>query len=165
MAARPRALSRRGGHEIREAPLSSDFTHPIRVLLVDDHRAVRDALALLLAAEDIVIMAEATGRAQLPAALEKGAPDLALVDVSLGGGNGLTVVAEMTARDVPVLVYSVYSDAARITRALAAGARGYVTKREAHRVLIDAIREVAAGREYLGPQAAAALHAEGEPDR
>jgi DNA-binding CsgD family transcriptional regulator/LysM repeat protein len=64
------------------------------------------------------------------------------------------------ARRIPVLVYSMHEDGDYVRRALAAGAQGYVTKREMHRVLTQAIREVAAGRQFLGPRAAAALAAD-----
>ncbi|HEY3267823.1 MAG TPA: response regulator transcription factor [Armatimonadota bacterium] len=129
----------------------------IRILLVDDHPAVRQGLALLLAPEGIVVHAEANGRADAMAMVEEGLLDLALVDLSLGGEDGLTLVAELHGRGVPTLVYSMHEDPQHVHGAFAAGALGYVTKREVHRVLVDAIRDVAQGRRFVSPNAALAL--------
>jgi DNA-binding NarL/FixJ family response regulator len=140
--------------------LTTDDKQSIRVLLVEDHPAVREGLGLLLAREGIAVCAEAESRAQLLVVLRKAAPHLALVDLSLAAESGLDLMAEFRARRIPVLVYSMHEDGDYVRRALAAGAQGYVTKREMHRVLTQAIREVAAGRQFLGPRAAAALAAD-----
>lgn len=129
----------------------------IRVLLVDDHPAVRQGLALLLAPEGIVVCGEAAGRAETLASLEKHRPDVAIVDLSLDGEDGATLIADLHQRSVAVLVYSMHNDAHHVERAFAAGALGYVAKRELHNVLVQAIREVAAGRRFVCPVAAAAL--------
>ena len=130
---------------------------PIRVLLVDDHPAVRQGLALLLAPEGVQVCAEADGRANALAHVEKRRPDLAIVDLSLDGEDGLALIADLHQRDVPVLVYSMHNDARRIGSAFAAGALGYVTKREFQSVLVHGIREVAAGRRFVSPIATEAL--------
>ena len=129
----------------------------LHVLLVDDHPAVRQGLALLLAPEGIDVCAEADGRVEGLALLQKCHPDLAIVDLSLDGEDGAALVADLYERAVPVLVYSMHNDARRVGGAFAAGALGYVTKREFHGVLVQAIREVAAGRRFVSPHAAAAL--------
>jgi two-component system, NarL family, invasion response regulator UvrY len=139
--------------------MTTDGARPIHVLLVDDHPVVRQGLALLLAREDIVVCAQAEDCAHALLSAEQTAPTVALVDLSLGPESGLDLIGDLEARGLPVLVYSMHEDGEHVQHALAAGARGYVTKREMHRVLTDAIREVAAGREYLGPRAAAALAA------
>jgi len=130
---------------------------PIRVLLVDDHPAVLQGLALLLAPEGIDVCAEAGGRADALARVEERRPNLAIVDLSLDGEDGLALIADLHERAVPVLVYSMHSDARRVRSAFAARALGYVTKREFHRVLVQGIREVAAGRRFVSPKAAVAL--------
>jgi DNA-binding NarL/FixJ family response regulator len=130
---------------------------PIRVLLVDDHPAVRQGLAFLLTPEGVEVCAEAGGRADALARLEDRPPDLAIVDLSLDGEDGLTLIADLHERAVPVLVYSMHNDASRVGSAFAAGALGYVTKREFHGVLVQAVREVAAGRRFVSPKAATAL--------
>jgi DNA-binding NarL/FixJ family response regulator len=140
--------------------MSTDGDRPIQVLLVDDHPAVRQGLSLLLAREHVMVCAQAEDCAHALLSAEESTPQVALVDLSLGPESGLDLIGDLEARGVAVLVYSMHEDGETIQQALAAGARGYVTKREMHRVLTEAIREVAAGREYLGPRAAAALAAQ-----
>jgi len=129
----------------------------IRILLVDDHPAVREGLTLLLAPEGIAVCAAASTAAAALTHAETSCPDLALVDLSLGSEDGLVLVADLHARAMPILVYSMHEDARHIEGAFTAGALGYVSKREMHRVLVDAIRKVAAGRRFVSPNAAVAL--------
>ncbi len=143
-----------------KAPMQSkgpNAPERIRVLLVDDHPAVREGLALLLAAEGIVVSAEAAGRVEALAHVEKRRPGVAIVDLSLDGEDGVTLIADLRQRGIAVLVYSMHNDARHVEQAFAGGALGYVTKREFHGVLVQAIREVAAGRRFVSPSAAAAL--------
>lgn len=128
-----------------------------RLLLVDDHPAVRQGLALLVASEGMAVAAEAAGRAEALAGLARQAIDLAVVDLTLEGEDGLDLVGELARRRVPVLVYSMHADAAHVEGAFAAGALGYVTKAEFRGVLIEALRTVAAGRRYVSPKAGLAL--------
>jgi DNA-binding NarL/FixJ family response regulator len=132
-------------------------SRPIRVMLVDDHPAIRHGLALLLASERMDVCAEAAGRVLALARVKERRPDVAIVDLSLDGEDGLALVADLHQRDVPVLVYSMHNDAPRVQGAFAAGALGYVTKRELDGVLVQAIRQVAAGRSFVSPEAAIAL--------
>lgn len=135
-----------------------DSTQPIRVLLVDDHPAVRQGLALLLSAEGISVCAEAEKRTEALAQVKDQRPDVAIVDLSLDAGeDSLALIADLHALGVPVLVYSMHGDGRRVGRALAAGALGYVTKRSFHNVLVLGIREVAAGRRFVSREAGAAL--------
>lgn len=130
---------------------------PIRVLVVDDHPTVRQGLGLLLAPEGITVCAEADCCAEALAYVEEHRPDLALVDLSLGGEDGLALVSALRERAIPCLVYSMYEDGPHVESAFSAGALAYVTKREVHRVLVQAIGEVAAGRRFVSPKAALAL--------
>lgn len=132
-------------------------SQPLRILLVDDHPAVRDGLRLLLETEGIEVCAEAGECAGALAHSENHHPDLALVDLSLADEDGLALVEQLRERAVPSLVYSMHQDAGHVKGAFAAGAIGYVTKREIHGVLIQAIREAAAGRRFVSPLAAVAL--------
>lgn len=132
-------------------------TQPIRILLVDDHPAIREGLALLLATEGIDVCATASTSAEALVHAEELHPDLALVDLSLGNEDGLLLVADLHARVVPVLVYSMHEDARHVEGAFTAGALGYVSKRELYAVLVDAIREVMAGRRFVSAYAAIAL--------
>ncbi len=132
-------------------------SQPIRILLVDDHPAVRHGLALLLASEGMEVCGEAGGRASAMARIDDDEPDVAIVDLSLDGEDGLTLVDDLRQRHVPVLIYSMHNDPRHVGPAFAAGALGYVTKRELDSVLVRAIREVAAGRRFVSADAAVAL--------
>ncbi len=129
----------------------------LRVLLVDDHPAVRQGLGMLLGPEGIEVCAEASGPGDALVELEKRHPDLAVVDLSLEGGDGFGLIAELHQRSIPVLVYSMHDDAPHVRAAFAAGALGYVTKRASHDVLVQAIQEVAARRRFISAAAAAAV--------
>src|SRR5512135_590234 len=146
-------MRRRTGSFRRSAMDSGDVNSspPIRVLLVDDHPAVREGLALLLAPEGIEVCAEAGGRADALARVEERRPDLAIVDLSLDGEDGLALISDLHGRAVPVLVYSMHTGARRVGSAFEAGALGYVTKRAFHGILVQGIREVAAGRRFVSP--------------
>ena len=128
------------------------------ILLVDDHAAVRHELALVLTEEGIGECREAAGRDEALAAAAGELPDLALVDLSLGADDALKLVAELCARNVPVLVCSTHEEPGHVRRALAAGARGYITKREAPRELARAVRDVLDGWMLISPRAAEGLH-------
>lgn len=126
---------------------------PVRVLIVDDHISVRESLAILLEPKGILVCGDAGTCAEALAGAEKRHPDMALVDISLGDEEGITLITELAKRALPSLAYSIHEDERHVRKALAAGARGYVTKREAHRVLVHAIIEVAAGRCFVSPRA------------
>ncbi len=139
--------------------MDSGVTAParVRVLLVDDHPAVREGLALLLAPDGIEVVGEAGARAEALVRAQERRPDLAIVDLSLDTEDGAALVTDLRARDVPALVYSMHKDPRHVEGAFAAGALGYVTKSELHDVLVQAVRQVAAGRPFVSPVAAVAL--------
>ncbi len=128
-----------------------------RILLVDDHAAVRHALALVLAQEGAGDCCEAAGREEALAAASREPPDLALVDLSPAAGDAVELVSELCARDIPVLVCSMHEEPGYVRRALTAGARGYITKREAPRELARAVRDVLDGWMLISPKAAEGL--------
>lgn len=128
---------------------------PVRLYMVDDHPAVRQGLRLLLELEGVLICGEA---GDIPTALEElptSSPDLVMVDLSLGKESGLTLLKHLSSLhpQLPLLVYSMHEDSFHIRQALAAGASGYVTKREMASVLTDALGILLAGRHYLSPRA------------
>ncbi len=139
--------------------MDSRVTAPprIRVLLVDDHPAVREGLGLLLAPDGIDVVAEASAHAEALARVKQRRPDLAIVDLSLDAEDGAALIADLRARAVPALAYSMHKDARHVEGAFAAGALGYVTKGELHDVLVEGVRQVAAGRQFVSPVAALAL--------
>ncbi len=93
----------------------------IRVLVVDDHPAVREGLALLLSTEGIDVCATAGRRAEALALAQESHPHLAIVDLSLDGEDGLLLVSDLKERGLPTLVYSMHNDARHVGGAFAAG--------------------------------------------
>ena len=124
----------------------------IRVLIVDDHPIVRRGFASLLASEaDLEVCGEAGDGSTALALLESAAPDVALVDVSLGGTSGLDLLKELKERapKLAVLVVSMHDELLYADRSLRAGAAGYVQKDEASDAIVRAIRTVAGGGMYV----------------
>ena len=128
-----------------------------RLLLVDEHPAVRQGLALMLEAEGLGSCREAGGRAEALDAVSREAPDLALVGLSMDQDAATALVTELRDRRVPVLVHTRQETPAHVKRALAAGARGVVTKDEAPAWLVRAVRDVLAGWIVISPGAADGL--------
>lgn len=128
-----------------------------RVLLVDDHPAVRQGVALLLAAGRHMVCGEAQSREEALARLDADDIDLVLLDLSLDDASGLDLLPDLEERDIPALVYSMHEDPETIERAFRLGARGYVTKREDPMTLLAAVGDVLAGRRHVSPRAARIL--------
>lgn len=123
-----------------------------RVLLVDDHAIVRDGLAQLIQREeDLMVCGEASSAEEAVQAATKYNPDLAVVDISLGGANGLELIKNLNAmrRGLPILVLSMHDEAHYAERALRAGATGYVMKRAGREQIMEAIRTVLAGEIFV----------------
>ena len=140
-------------------PLPTPAT-PTSVMVVDDHPAVRDAVALAVAAEpDLTLAGVAGSAAEAFDVLRAGAPDVAVVDISLGDAHGLDLVQSLRAeRDgLQVVVFSMYDEAVYAERALRAGALGYVRKSEPTSSVTEAIRAAAEGQIYLERRAASRL--------
>lgn len=135
----------------------SPISMPIRIVIANDHPAVCQGLKLLLESENITVCAQAGGRQAAMDQVKAHCPDLVLVDLSLGDDNGITLVETLQCLALPSLVYSMHEDAHHVEAALAAGAQGYGTKREVHRLLVQAIRETAAGQRFVSPRAALTL--------
>src|SRR5438105_7299097 len=125
-----------------------------RIFIVDDHPLFRHGIADLLNAEPDL---ESCGEAEsAPVALEmirRLRPDLAIVDISLKGTNGIELVKSIKAEHPKlfVLVLSMHDESLYAMRALRAGARGYVMKQEALERVLDAIRQVLGGAVYVSP--------------
>lgn len=123
-----------------------------RILLVDDHAVVRDGLRQLLEGEpDLAVCGEAGSAEQALEVAAQVKPNLAIVDISLGGANGIELIKNLRALqpDLQILVLSMHDEAHFAERALRAGASGYVMKREARDRIMEAIRTVCAGNIYV----------------
>lgn len=132
----------------------------IRILIVDDHPIVRDALATLLGTKPgfEVVGATASIRETL-AFVERCVPDLMLVDLSLQDGSGAQLVSAMRRLDVEtrILIVSAFDDEFAVRDALSAGVAGYVVKGQPTSDLVAAIDIVAKGGTYIAPDIAAGL--------
>ncbi|MEU5437672.1 response regulator transcription factor [Streptomyces sp. NPDC020719] len=128
----------------------------IRILLCDDHAVVRAGLLALLGSEpDIEVVGEAGSGEEAVAAAAKERPDVVLMDLQLGPGiDGVEATRRISATGVRVLVLTTYDTDADITRAIAAGATGYLLKAERPEELFAAIRAAAQGRTTLSPPVA-----------
>ena len=139
---------------------SSRRTGPIHVLVVDDHPAVRDAIADAVGAQPDMELVGLAGSADEAFDLIRTAqPDVAVVDISLGDAHGLDLVQNLRAEvnTLEVVVFSMYDEAVYAERALRAGARGYVRKSEPTAAVTEAIRAAAAGEIYLARRAASRI--------
>lgn len=127
----------------------------LRVILVDDHPLVRERLAEILNREpDLAVCAEAEDRHSALAEIEQALPDLAIVDLTLKSSDGLELIKDLHARwpTLRILVVSMHDESLYAERVIRAGARGYITKQEATRSILQAVRTVIAGGIYLNPQ-------------
>ena len=132
----------------------------IKVLLVDDHPLVREGLVNLISQEaGSQICGEAGSEPQALEIIRTVQPHVAIVDISLENGSGIELIKSIKAMfpAVTVLVLSMHDEALYAERALRAGARGYIMKREAAKKVIQAIRCVLAGQLYVSEKIAARL--------
>lgn len=122
------------------------------VLIVDDHPAVREALAMRIGRQsDMEVCGEASDVLEALRLVEETRPDVAIVDISLKTGCGIDLIKRIKDKDdtVRMLVWSTHSESLYAERALRAGALGYVTKDQATERIVDAIRRVLDGKVYL----------------
>ena len=139
----------------------------IRILLVDDHAVVRKGYRRLLDAEPgLSVIGEAASAQEANAFVQREAPDVALVDLSLKGSSGLEAIRGMLARlpALRILVLSMHDTRGYVTQAMRSGASGYLTKHCEPAEVIEGIRQVAAGKRVLAPDIAHFM-AEEMPDR
>jgi DNA-binding NarL/FixJ family response regulator len=138
------------------------MTVTTRVYLVDDHPLVRESLASLIQRQsDLSVCGEADNPAAALSGIAAAQPDVAIVDLSLGERTGLDLIRDLkTAHPrVAVLVLSMHDEQLYAERALRAGARGYIMKREATRNVILAIRRVREGKIVVSESVAESLAA------
>ncbi|MGH8290601.1 MAG: response regulator [Steroidobacteraceae bacterium] len=133
------------------------MTSPIKVLLVDDHAVVREGYRRLLEEEpSIRVVGEAGNGEQACERANALGPDVVVMDIALPGTSGIEATRHMF-KDQPrlrILMFSMYDDAIYATRALEAGALGYLSKASAPEVLVQAIYAVSRGERYVSPDVA-----------
>lgn len=140
----------------------------IRILIGDDHAIVRGGLKQIIATTaDLLVAGEAAQGALVLATLRAGQYDLLLVDMTMPGLSGVDLIRRVKTEwpRLPVLVLSMLNEAQIASRALRAGAAGYVTKDCEPEILLAAIRKVAAGGRFIDPALVDAMVFEvGSPD-
>ncbi|MBB5413527.1 MULTISPECIES: response regulator [Paraburkholderia] len=127
----------------------------IRILIADDHAIVRGGLRQIIATtSDIVVAAEAAQGAEVIDKLRSCALDLLLLDMTMPGISGVALIRRVRAEhpSLPVLVLSIHDEAQVASRALRAGATGYLTKDSDPEVLLAAIRKLADGGRFIDPK-------------
>jgi DNA-binding NarL/FixJ family response regulator len=128
---------------------------PIDVLLVDDHKIMRDGIkAILCRAEDFRVVGEAESGTDAMLFVKTHKPDMVLMDIGLPGLNGVETTAEILRHhpDCRVVILSMYDDEHSVVSAIRSGARAFILKRASDTDLVDALRIVARGGSYLSPQ-------------
>ena len=123
-----------------------------RILLVDDHPLVRERLAEVINREpDLIVCAEAEDRHQAVETIKARQPNLVIVDITLKNSDGVELIKDIHSRwpALLVLVVSMHDESLYAERVLRAGARGYITKQEATRSILHAIRRVLDGQVFL----------------
>jgi two-component system response regulator NreC len=131
-----------------------------RILIADDHGIVRKGLRLQLEQEgEFEVVGEAPDGRDAVRMAESLNPDVVIMDVAMPNLNGIEAAGQIIRRkpDTAVVMLSMYSDEAYLTRALAAGAKGYLLKDSADADLIRAVRTVAQGKPFFSPAIANAL--------
>lgn len=131
-----------------------------RILLVDDHPLMRQGIGQLIDGEpDLMVCGEAEDRVGALAAVAATKPDLVVVDISLRGDSGLDLIKDLRVRwpGLLSLVLSMHDESLYAERALRAGARGYIMKREASEKVLDAIRRVLEGAVFVSGNVAAGI--------
>jgi DNA-binding NarL/FixJ family response regulator len=124
----------------------------IRILTVDDHPLLRKGIAALVNAEDdMKLVAEASSGEEAVEKFRAYRPDVTLMDIQLSGLNGIETISQIhkcfpSAR---IIVLTTYSGDIQVVRAIRAGARAYLLKRQVHRELLETIRAVHAGQRRI----------------
>ncbi len=142
------------------AELSEAGNRKRKIFLVDDHPLVREWLTNLIHQQsDLVVCGEAASAAEAMQTIAAAQPEVGVVDISLKDSSGIELIKDLkrTCPDLSLLVFSMHDESVYAERALRAGAKGYIMKREATQKVIEAIRRVLQGKFYLSDAIAQAI--------
>lgn len=128
----------------------------VKVYLVDDHAVVREGYKHLLERANITVIAEAESGEQAHFDYLEYKPDVVVMDLSMPGMSGLETLKKLLHKDAKakILIFSMHDSVIYSSRALQAGAKGYVSKASAPDVLVEAILSIANGKRYISPDIA-----------
>ncbi len=132
----------------------------IKVLLADDHSIVRAGLRRIVEESgEMEVIAEAADGREAIDLVHKALPDVAVIDISMPGLDGLEVLSQLRNHypQLPILILTMHEEGQYVVRAIEAGAMGYLTKQSAPEQLVKAIRKVYSGSRYITDEAAEAL--------
>ncbi len=127
----------------------------LNVLLVDDHKIMRDGIrAILRHSDEFHVVAEAESGPEAVQICRKQRPDIVLMDIGLPGLNGIETTSELLRLNsgIKIIILSMYDDEHSVVSAIRSGARAFVLKKASDGDLLDALRTVAKGGSYLSPQ-------------
>jgi len=130
---------------------------PIRIVIADDHVVLRRGLRVLLELEpDLEVGGEASNGAEAIALAEREEPDIMLLDLTMPALRGVDAIPEIrqVSRDTKVLVLTMHRDVTYLRQVFRPGAKGYVVKSAADAELVNAIRSVSRGEQYIEPSLA-----------
>jgi len=139
-----------------------------RILLVDDHPVLRKGLARLIDSKDgFAVCGEAGTAVEAMSLIRELRPSLVVVDIGLPGASGIELTKTIRAEfsDLPVLILSMHEEALYATRALRAGAMGYIVKQDAIDNIATALHQTLNGQRYLSPAISSQLQANGVEDQ
>jgi len=132
----------------------------IKVLLADDHSIVRAGLRRIVEESgEMEVVAEADDGREAIQRVQETSPDVAVIDISMPGLDGLEVISQLQALhpELPILVLTMHEEGQYVVRAIQAGAMGYLTKQSAPEQLVTAIRKIHEGQRYITDEAAESL--------
>lgn len=132
----------------------------IKVLLADDHSIVRAGLRRIVEESgDMEVVAEAEDGREAIRLVQETAPDVAVIDISMPGLDGLEVISQLQLLnpELPILVLTMHEEGQYVVRAIQAGAMGYLTKQSAPEQLVKAIHKIHKGQRYITDEAAESL--------
>ncbi len=142
---------------MKNKKLNGQYENKKYILVVDDHPILRQGLKQLIDHEpDLVVCAEAEDAENALNQIERHNIDLAIVDISIIGTDGIGLTGQIKTRypQIPVLILTMHDELLYAKRAFRAGAEGYVEKREAADTIITAIRKILGGEKYISKQMA-----------
>ena len=133
----------------------------VRILLVDDHKMIRDGLrALIEKQRTMEVLGEAADGQTAVQSVRKLSPDVVVIDIGMPELNGIEATRQIlqAVPGIKVLILSAHNDDAYVDRAMESGAMGYLIKLTSASILVEAIREVQRGNIFLCPEVAKLLH-------